>query len=308
MGLIMRAVSRKNVIAVIAGVLLAGAPLLAFDFWLGGLRDRQGQEEVDTSAKRAIALAESRVTKVVATLDGSGGARRRQLSAERHRGDAASRLRQHSGRERSPFSAPTGRRCAPISACRSASASCSRRSRSPGPTGTRSTSSSSKVASAWCGSAARSASVRTRSRRWCRPSCSCRKCRARAVRSAPMPTWQPLPGHRSMNVGERSGAASATYMATAISDKYGFETEISMPRGHDDRRPRRSAMARPVRHRRHCFDLGDFFDADAAARARQPGGRHRACVAGGRIRALLPADRRYPLRPVARRRSPGALA
>jgi sensor c-di-GMP phosphodiesterase-like protein len=50
--------------------LFAGAPVLAFDFWLNGIIDRQGQEEVETSAKRAIALAESRVSQVLSTLDG----------------------------------------------------------------------------------------------------------------------------------------------------------------------------------------------------------------------------------------------
>src|SRR5471030_2788786 len=70
MSLIVRALTRRNIVAIVAGVFLAGAPLVAFDFWLGGLIDRQGQEEVDTSAKRAIALAESRVTQVIATLDG----------------------------------------------------------------------------------------------------------------------------------------------------------------------------------------------------------------------------------------------
>jgi sensor c-di-GMP phosphodiesterase-like protein len=69
MGLIVRAFTRRNLIAIIAGVLLVGAPLLAFDFWLGKLIDRQGQTEVETSAKRAIALAESRVTQVVGALD-----------------------------------------------------------------------------------------------------------------------------------------------------------------------------------------------------------------------------------------------
>ena len=52
-----------------AGVFLAGAPLLAFDFWLNGLIERQGQDEVDTSAKRAISLAEARVGQVVRSLD-----------------------------------------------------------------------------------------------------------------------------------------------------------------------------------------------------------------------------------------------
>ena len=70
MGSLVRALTRKNIVAIAVGVLLAGAPLAAFNFWLGGLIDRQGQEEVDTSAKRAIALAESRVTQVIAMLDG----------------------------------------------------------------------------------------------------------------------------------------------------------------------------------------------------------------------------------------------
>ncbi len=70
MGLIVRAFTRRNIVAIAVGVLLAGAPLAAFNFWLGGLIDRQGEAEVGTSAKRAIALAESRVTQVIAMLDG----------------------------------------------------------------------------------------------------------------------------------------------------------------------------------------------------------------------------------------------
>jgi sensor c-di-GMP phosphodiesterase-like protein len=70
MGLIVRALTRRNVVAIVVGALLAGAPLIAFNYWLGGLIDRQGQEDVGTSAKRAIALAESRITQVIATLDG----------------------------------------------------------------------------------------------------------------------------------------------------------------------------------------------------------------------------------------------
>lgn len=69
MGLLARAFTRRNLFAIAAGVLLVGTPLIAFDFWLGGVIDRQGQSEVDTSAKRAIALAESRTTTVIAALD-----------------------------------------------------------------------------------------------------------------------------------------------------------------------------------------------------------------------------------------------
>ncbi len=69
MGLIVRELTRKNIFAVFVGVFIAGTPVLAFDLWLSGLIDRQGQEEVDTSAKRAISLAEFRVTQVIGTLD-----------------------------------------------------------------------------------------------------------------------------------------------------------------------------------------------------------------------------------------------
>jgi sensor c-di-GMP phosphodiesterase-like protein len=69
MGRLLRAFTRRSFIAVAVGVLLAGASLVAFDFWLGGLIERRGQEEVETSAKRAISLAESRVTDVIEALD-----------------------------------------------------------------------------------------------------------------------------------------------------------------------------------------------------------------------------------------------
>jgi sensor c-di-GMP phosphodiesterase-like protein len=65
----LRAVSRRNLLAAAAGVLLAAAPLLAFNIWLNGLIERQGQEETDTSARRAVALAENRVGQVVHALD-----------------------------------------------------------------------------------------------------------------------------------------------------------------------------------------------------------------------------------------------
>lgn len=73
MGLLARAFTRRNLFAIAAGVFLVGAPLIAFDFWLGGVIDRQGQAEADASAKRAIALAESRTTAVIAALDGLAG-------------------------------------------------------------------------------------------------------------------------------------------------------------------------------------------------------------------------------------------
>jgi sensor c-di-GMP phosphodiesterase-like protein len=69
MAWIFRAFTRRNIGAIVAGILLASAPVIAFDYWLGGVINRQGQEEVDTSAKRAISLAESRVNDAVNALD-----------------------------------------------------------------------------------------------------------------------------------------------------------------------------------------------------------------------------------------------
>ncbi len=69
MGFVVRAFTRRNIVAIAVGALLAGAPLIAFDYWLSGLIDRQGQAEVGTSARRAISLAESRITQVIGSLD-----------------------------------------------------------------------------------------------------------------------------------------------------------------------------------------------------------------------------------------------
>jgi sensor c-di-GMP phosphodiesterase-like protein len=64
-----RAVTRRNLFAIVVGALLAGAPLIAFNLWLGNLVERQGDSEVGTAARRAIALAEARVQDAVGTLD-----------------------------------------------------------------------------------------------------------------------------------------------------------------------------------------------------------------------------------------------
>jgi sensor c-di-GMP phosphodiesterase-like protein len=64
----LRRSSRKILVAVVAGVLLAGAPMLAFNVWLDELIDRHGREDVETSAKRVIVLAEARISQVIAAL------------------------------------------------------------------------------------------------------------------------------------------------------------------------------------------------------------------------------------------------
>ena len=70
MGLFVRAFTRQSVIAIAVGVLVAGTPLVVFNFWLSGVIDRQGQEETENSARRAVTFAESRIAQVVSALDG----------------------------------------------------------------------------------------------------------------------------------------------------------------------------------------------------------------------------------------------
>jgi sensor c-di-GMP phosphodiesterase-like protein len=69
MGVFKRILTRRNLVAIAVGVLLAGTPLVIFDFWIAGLIERQGQDEALTSAKRAMGLAETRVSQVVGALD-----------------------------------------------------------------------------------------------------------------------------------------------------------------------------------------------------------------------------------------------
>lgn len=64
-----RGFTRQNVVAIAVGVFVAGAPLVAFNFWLSGVIDRQGREEADISARHAIALVERRTGEVVKALD-----------------------------------------------------------------------------------------------------------------------------------------------------------------------------------------------------------------------------------------------
>lgn len=64
-----RGLTRQNIVAIAVGVLVAGAPLVAFNFWLSGVVDRHGREEADISARHAITLVEQRVGAVVKALD-----------------------------------------------------------------------------------------------------------------------------------------------------------------------------------------------------------------------------------------------
>jgi sensor c-di-GMP phosphodiesterase-like protein len=61
--------ARKKLLAVFAGIMLAGGPLLGFHDWLNGVIERQGWEEVDSSARRTISVAEGRLDRVIEGLD-----------------------------------------------------------------------------------------------------------------------------------------------------------------------------------------------------------------------------------------------
>ncbi len=69
MGLSVRAFTRQHIAAIAVGVLVAGTPLIAFNFWLSGVIDRKGQAETEAGARRMVALAESRVSEVTGALD-----------------------------------------------------------------------------------------------------------------------------------------------------------------------------------------------------------------------------------------------
>jgi len=53
----------------VLGVMLAGAPLLAFDYWISRLIERDNAGEAMMAARRAISLSEARVGQVIAALD-----------------------------------------------------------------------------------------------------------------------------------------------------------------------------------------------------------------------------------------------
>ena len=59
----------KKLLAIIAGIVIAGLPMVVFHYWLDDLVERQGNEEVRMSARRTVSLAETRITKVTATLN-----------------------------------------------------------------------------------------------------------------------------------------------------------------------------------------------------------------------------------------------
>jgi len=60
---------RKLFVAIGIGVVLAGPPVAALNIWLGGLVERQNLQELNLSARRQLALTESRIARAVATIE-----------------------------------------------------------------------------------------------------------------------------------------------------------------------------------------------------------------------------------------------
>jgi sensor c-di-GMP phosphodiesterase-like protein len=64
---------RKNLVAIIAGVLLLGLPSAVFNYRLNGVVERQSLEEMELAARRTVALAESGISRAIAMLDELAG-------------------------------------------------------------------------------------------------------------------------------------------------------------------------------------------------------------------------------------------
>ena len=60
----------RKLIAAAIGVLLAGLPMLALDYWVEGLIRKQSASEVDTFARRSVNLAEARLDATLTALNG----------------------------------------------------------------------------------------------------------------------------------------------------------------------------------------------------------------------------------------------
>src|SRR3569833_2477160 len=61
MSLFARGFTRQNFVAIMVGVFIACVPLVVFNFWLSGVIDQLGQEEIDLSAGNAIQRTEHRL-------------------------------------------------------------------------------------------------------------------------------------------------------------------------------------------------------------------------------------------------------
>lgn len=72
MGRFARVLTRRNLIAIAAGVVLAGVPLLAFNLWIDSLVDHHGQREIANAAMRAVSVADARLTQALTAVDNLG--------------------------------------------------------------------------------------------------------------------------------------------------------------------------------------------------------------------------------------------
>jgi len=59
----------RKLIALVAGALIAGAPVVLFNYWLNDLILEQTRDEVDSTARRSITLAEGHIGAAMNTLD-----------------------------------------------------------------------------------------------------------------------------------------------------------------------------------------------------------------------------------------------
>jgi sensor c-di-GMP phosphodiesterase-like protein len=59
----------KKIIAIVAGTLIAGVPMATLNYWIGGFVERQSQNEIDSVAKRTVALVDYRIGRAVMMLD-----------------------------------------------------------------------------------------------------------------------------------------------------------------------------------------------------------------------------------------------
>jgi sensor c-di-GMP phosphodiesterase-like protein len=59
---------RKELLAVLIGIALAGVPMGAFNLWLNYFIEQQGQDEVTTGARRSVAMADARLARIIDSL------------------------------------------------------------------------------------------------------------------------------------------------------------------------------------------------------------------------------------------------
>lgn len=60
----------KKVLAILAGMLIAGVPMATLNYWIEGFVERQSQNEIDSAVRRTIALVDYRIGRSVTMLDG----------------------------------------------------------------------------------------------------------------------------------------------------------------------------------------------------------------------------------------------